>query len=183
MFERFTKEARQAVTLAQSEARELRHDRIGTEHVLLGLLAGTSGPAVEALHACGLESADVRVRVARHADPEPYALDAEALAAIGIDLDRVREATEAGFGEGALEQKPGRGKKGHIPFTREAKKVLELSLRHAIRLQQKHLGTGHILLGLIHDEDTLACLIMWEAGVDLGELRADVTRRLRAAAA
>jgi ATP-dependent Clp protease ATP-binding subunit ClpC len=39
VFERFTERARQVVVLAQEEAREFRHDYIGTEHILLGVLA------------------------------------------------------------------------------------------------------------------------------------------------
>jgi ATP-dependent Clp protease ATP-binding subunit ClpA len=49
MFERFTDQARRVVVLAQEEARLLGHDYIGTEHILLGLLAETDGPAAQAL--------------------------------------------------------------------------------------------------------------------------------------
>lgn len=49
MFERFTEDARRALTVAQEEARELRHDFIGTEHLLLGLLAAGTGALPAAL--------------------------------------------------------------------------------------------------------------------------------------
>ena len=49
MFERFTDQARRVVTLAQEEARMLRHNRIGTEHLLLGLIQVDDGVAAQAL--------------------------------------------------------------------------------------------------------------------------------------
>ena len=49
MFERFTDRARRMIVLAQEEARLLEHAYIGTEHVLLGLLAGEDGTAVAVL--------------------------------------------------------------------------------------------------------------------------------------
>jgi len=53
MFERFTNRARHVVVLAQEEARRLQHNYIGTEHVLLGLLAETGGVAFQALERFG----------------------------------------------------------------------------------------------------------------------------------
>jgi ATP-dependent Clp protease ATP-binding subunit ClpA len=54
MFERFTNRARHAVVLAQEEARRLRHNYIGTEHVLLGLLGVPDGLACRALEGVGM---------------------------------------------------------------------------------------------------------------------------------
>src|SRR5215472_4247315 len=54
MFERFTNNARHAVVLAQEEARRMRHNYIGTEHVLLGLLGEPNGLACRALAGLGL---------------------------------------------------------------------------------------------------------------------------------
>jgi ATP-dependent Clp protease ATP-binding subunit ClpC len=61
MFERFTEPAHQVVVLAQAEARTLRHNYIGTEHLLLGLLGEKEGPAARVL-----ESLDVTLERARH---------------------------------------------------------------------------------------------------------------------
>ena len=49
MFERFTERARQVVVLAQDEARALKHNYIGTEHILLGLLREEEGLAARVL--------------------------------------------------------------------------------------------------------------------------------------
>jgi ATP-dependent Clp protease ATP-binding subunit ClpA len=63
MFERFTDRARQVVVLAQDEARRLSHNYIGTEHVLLGLLAEKQGVAARALEAAGVNLEETRKRV------------------------------------------------------------------------------------------------------------------------
>ncbi|MFA1548197.1 Clp protease N-terminal domain-containing protein [Actinomadura chokoriensis] len=184
MFERFTGPAREAVTGAQAEARSLRDHRIGTEHVLLSLLASDDAVG-RALRERGLAAADLRARIARDRAGGDV-LDPDALKSIGIDLDAIREATEQSFGEGALDAPAGkqnRYRRGHIPFTPKAKKALELSLRHALRLRQKQIGSGHLLLGVLHDDDFTSVRLAREAGVDVGALRADVERLLTAEAA
>jgi hypothetical protein len=65
MFERFTQRARQMVVLAQEEARMLRHNYIGTEHILLGLLRERDGFAAHALGSLGITLEMVRGDVAR----------------------------------------------------------------------------------------------------------------------
>ncbi|MEU8346016.1 Clp amino terminal domain-containing protein, pathogenicity island component [Actinomadura meyerae] len=185
MFERFTASAREAVTGAQAAARELRDRHIGTEHVLLSMVAGDDA-AARTLRAHGLTADDLRARIARVNRTGGDVLDSEALRSIGIDLDAVRDATEQSFGEGALDVPAGklhRYRGGHIPFTPKAKKALELSLRHAIRLKQKRIASGHILLGILHDDDFLSARLAAEAGVDVPALRADIERLLTSEAA
>lgn len=178
MFERFTQEARLTVVSAQEEARRLRNDHIGCEHLLLGLLL-RSGPAAQSLTAAGLDVAGLRARVAAEASGD--ALDSDALASLGIDLDAVRRSTEAAFGPGALDR--GRASvRGHMPFHPEAKKSLELALREAVRLKQGHISTGHLLLGLLHRGDNAAVRVLKQADIDVQGLREDVTRRLAEAA-
>ena len=63
MFERFTERARQVVVLAQDEARSLRHNYIGTEHLLLGLLREEEGLAARALESLGVTLEDTRAKV------------------------------------------------------------------------------------------------------------------------
>ncbi|GAA4149350.1 Clp protease N-terminal domain-containing protein [Actinomadura keratinilytica] len=185
MFERFTKDARAVVTLAQQEAvQELGHQHIGPEHLLLALVQD-DGPAGRALRAQGLDARELRARLARTAaggDP----LDPEALRTIGIDLDAVRRATEEAFGEGALDAPPGRwrrGKRMHVPFNKGARKALELSLRHAISLKRNHIGAGHVLLGVLHDRDSPAVWILKTSGVDVHAVRTEVTRLITSEAA
>jgi ATP-dependent Clp protease ATP-binding subunit ClpC len=63
MFERFTDNARRAIVLAQEQSRDLGHDYIGTEHILLGLLAVTDGLAAKVLTASGVDLARTRAKV------------------------------------------------------------------------------------------------------------------------
>ncbi len=63
MFQRFTGPAREAVRLAQDEARDLGHDYIGTEHLLLGLLREEGGVAANALEQLNLDQARLRARI------------------------------------------------------------------------------------------------------------------------
>ena len=63
MFERFTKRARQAIVVAQDEARGLNHDYIGTEHILLGLLGEADSVAARVLHQLGISLQGVRADV------------------------------------------------------------------------------------------------------------------------
>ncbi|WP_438874538.1 Clp protease N-terminal domain-containing protein [Symbioplanes lichenis] len=72
---------------------------------------------------------------------------------------------------------------GHIPFSARNKKVLELSLREALRLKHNYIAPEHMMLGLLREGKGLASQILAERGVDFDALRADMTRSLRSAAA
>ncbi len=63
MFERFTDRARRVVVLAQEEARLLNHNYIGTEHILLGLIAEADGVAAKVLEQLGISGTAVRAKV------------------------------------------------------------------------------------------------------------------------
>ncbi|WP_040336965.1 Clp protease N-terminal domain-containing protein [Candidatus Blastococcus massiliensis] len=166
MFERFTSEARDVVVGAQQQARELRSERIGTEHLLLGLLAqqGTTSARVLASHGVTRDAVVTAVRTF-YGD----GLDAEALTAVGIDLDAVRSSVEATFGPGALDARGSR--RGHIPFSPGAKKVLELALRETIALKSRAITDAHILLGLIREGEGPVATVLHDRGVDHGALR------------
>ncbi len=116
MFERFTDDAREAVTAAQHEAVALRHGWIGTEHVLLGVLA-TGGGGARLLAGFGLDAAGVREDVVRIVGRGEDDLDPDALATLGIDLEAVRERVERAFGPGALSRR-GRCRRGGVSMRR-----------------------------------------------------------------
>ena len=176
MFERFTREARQAVVQAQVEAAALHHPRIGTEHLLLGLV-GQETPTSAVLARHGLTRAAVLEAVSTLVGD----LDAEALTTLGIDLDAVRERIESTFGPGALDdpaRRHGATAAGHIPFSPRAKKVLELSLREALALKHRHIADGHLALGLLREGEGLAMKVLHDRGIDPVELRREVTAAL-----
>ena len=184
MFERFTSGSRAVVQLAQQEARALGHGYVGTEHLLLGLLAEGEGVAAHVLGDAGLTAGAVRAHLERLVgDPLLTGPDAEALRAIGIEVAEVRARVEESFGPGALERARFRKCRqrpvsGHVPFSPRSKKVLELSLREAIRLHHNYIGTEHILLGLLREGEGLAARILAEAGVRADDLRGSVMAAL-----
>ncbi len=119
--------------------------------MLLGTLRAPDTVAAQALARLGVRHADVLAAVrARPRD----AIDADALAGVGIDLDAVRAQVEASFGPGALDARPSRSPNGHLPFDSAAKKLLEISLREALRYKHRRIDTGHLLLAVARLDDT-----------------------------
>ncbi|MFZ2529978.1 MAG: Clp protease N-terminal domain-containing protein [Rhodococcus sp. (in: high G+C Gram-positive bacteria)] len=182
MFERFTDSARSAVVTAQTEARTLGADEIGPAHLLLGVLVNADGSLHNQLTGTGLTADAIRAGLRSGAlGPD----DAEALDSIGIDLDAIRERLEFSFGEGILDRPStggGRyGRWGHIPFTRGAKKTLELALREAIARRERFIGAEHLLLGILRSDDETAIGLV-DAHVARGELRRLLHDRLDRAA-
>ena len=142
MFERFTERARQVVVLAQEEARTLKHNYIGTEHILLGLLREEEGLAARVLERLDITVERVRAQVVRI----------------------------VGSGEEVTS--------GQIPFTPRAKKVLELALREALSLGHNYIGTEHILLGLVRENEGVAARILLDFDADSEKIRNEVIRML-----
>lgn len=200
MFERFTRSARTVVVDAQGEARRLRHRRVDTEHLLLALLRHGDG-AAGALRDVGVTVEMVEATIERKLRDAPGSLgdeDAAALRSIGVDLAEVRARLEENFGPDPLtfpNDEPRRWfglrrrhaavyRTGcHLTFTPQAKKVLELSLREALRLRHRHIGPEHMLLGLLRANGGLAAVVLTEAGVDVADLRHRAEATLRQAAA
>jgi ATP-dependent Clp protease ATP-binding subunit ClpA len=181
MFERFSESARQAVVRAQAEAREMRADCIGTEHLLLAVAAEPAGPAGRALRGLGLDAATLRPdvgRVQRSAEP-----DADALAVLGIDLDEVRRRVEAAFGPGAMERRRGPRRDGTLPFTPVSKRTLELALRQALKRGDNFIGTQHLLLGLLEGDDTGALSVLRRRGRSAEEVRVALLAEIEGRAA
>ncbi len=89
-----------------------------------------------------------------------------ALSALGFDPAHIYERTESRLtpGEAAPE--------GHIPFTAPAKRVLELTLREALKLGHNYIGTEHIILALLTEGEGTAGRVLREAGVEYDALRA-----------
>jgi ATP-dependent Clp protease ATP-binding subunit ClpC len=142
VFERFTERARQVVVLAQDEARALKHNYIGTEHILLGLLREEEGLAARVLESIDITVEEVRAQVARI-------------------VGQGDEVTT-----------------GQIPFTPRAKKVLELALREALSLGHNYIGTEHILLGLVRENEGVAARILLDFDADAEKIRNEIIRML-----
>jgi hypothetical protein len=91
---------------------------------------------------------------------QPEGIAAKAIVSLGSPLDDVRAKVTEKLGP-AVEDPP----TGHIPFTGQSKKVLELTVREALRLGHNYVGTEHILLGLLALEDPVASGTLTDAGI------------------
>ena len=104
---------------------------------------------------------------------EGEGVGATALQQLGADLAHVREEVEKVVGRGG-----GGLFLGQIPFTPRAKKVLELAVTEAKNLGHNYVGTEHILLGLIREEEGVAAQILTSLGADLEKVRQQVINLL-----
>jgi ATP-dependent Clp protease ATP-binding subunit ClpA len=165
VFERFTSQARSAVTAAQDEARVRHATQIEPVHLLLALTRD-DGRGGRVLRAAGVDHAALAGAVARVGGP----LDADALAAVGIDLDRVRAATEAAFGPGALEGGR-RSPSGHIRFADTSKRTLVEAMQLVVRTRAGQIDSGHLLFGVLSVDDPGVDRVVRQLGADPGDLR------------
>jgi ATP-dependent Clp protease ATP-binding subunit ClpA len=224
MFERFTDRARRAVVNAQEEARRLQHNYIGTEHVLLGLLAVQGGVAFKVLDRFGLSQEGVRAEVVArvgtgsvtmsgHIPFTPRAKkvlelalrealqlghnyigtehillglvrEGEGVGALiitshGADLDKLRDAVieilpaQAAHSAGqrwlrSLSGAAGEAEQEDLPATPAA----EASVTGAVQLAgTKPVGSHHLLLAALGDQDSAAARTLAALGVDLEQAR------------
>ena len=94
---------------------------------------------------------------------------ANVLKQMGVDLTKIR--TEV---ENIVKTGPSMVTMGQLPFTPRAKKVLELSLEEASNLGHNYIGTEHLLLGLIKENEGIAAQVLMNLGVKLEEVREEV---------
>ena len=131
--------------LAIDEARHLGHSHVGTEHLLLGIVRESESIGAKVLGSLGVELERVRQQVIAtlgqpHATPQPAASTA-----------RLQET-----GMGPFER-----------FTDRAKRVLALAQDEAIRFNHNYIGTEHLLIGLIREEEGVAARVLHKLGVEL----------------
>jgi ATP-dependent Clp protease ATP-binding subunit ClpA len=187
MFERFTDKAKKVVALAMNKATESGDDQIRPVHMLYGLVS-TDGVAAHVLGALGVDRAAVERELGRSVPEGPLGgeagEDAEALAAIGIDLDEIRRRVQDSFGPGALERVPPAPKgsltwTGRLPLNDQAKLTLVLSLKEARALHHNYVGTEHVLLSLLrvaerYPRGELAAATLPDLGLDPATVRGRV---------
>jgi ATP-dependent Clp protease ATP-binding subunit ClpA len=150
IFKRFTNKSRGSVEAAFEEARLLGHDSVGDEDLLLGILRADEGIAAEALSSLGVTLEDAR--------EESEEMLSDVLSSIGISLEEVRQ--EAGD---AFDMRLPDDRK--IPLSPRAKKVLVRARKEMRRLGDNYLGTEHVLLGIMRNEDGTAVRILARMGV------------------
>ncbi|MGM9386869.1 Clp protease N-terminal domain-containing protein [Streptomyces antibioticus] len=158
MFERFTKDARAVVRGAVDHCAEAGGRTVGAEHLLLALLDREASRASFALAALGLADRKDAVRTALEETRRRAGLsraETEALAGLGIDVSEIVSRVEEAHGVGAMagdgrtgDGKAGARRSGRPGFGREAKGVLEQSLRMALARRERHIGDEHLLLAM-----------------------------------
>jgi ATP-dependent Clp protease ATP-binding subunit ClpA len=159
-FERFTDRARAALGAAEVAARDLHRDRVGSEHLLLGLFAATQGLAARALGAMHIGRDEVLAALAS----QPAAPAAQG-----------QPDTAPPAGDPALA--------GQLPYAPDTAEALRDTLAVALELGHNYIGTEHILLGLLRNPDQPAARILARLGATPEETRVRLTEMLRQLAA
>ena len=139
MFHRIADGARRVLFLAQREARGLGSEMMGSEHILLGLIAEGEGVAAKALDSFHISLAAARAKVD------------EVTAAHGAqktDLSRLPQGTD-------------------VPLTAGAKRLLERSGFEAFQRGHNYLDTEHLLFAILANDDDVATRVLVELGVDV----------------
>jgi ATP-dependent Clp protease ATP-binding subunit ClpC len=140
MTNRFTQRAQNALHMAQQSASELGHTYIGSEHILLGLLA------------------------------DPDSISAKLLSARGADKDKIRQAIIELAGEGVPSQV------SPADMTPRMQKIIQDSAYLSVRAGQNYIGTEHLLLSLLSEQDCVAVRILENLGVPVDTLCDDVVK-------
>src|SRR5712692_10074506 len=97
----------------------------------------------------------------------------QVLTKLGVKLEHVRSGVEFIIGRGD------RAVLGEIGLTPRAKKVIQLAVEEARRLNHHYIGTEHLLLGLVREGEGIAAGALGSLGVDLKKVRAETLRVLR----
>ena len=103
---------------------------------------------------------------------ETEGVAARVLSSLSVDLSKVRSAVEFIIGRG---EKPAQGEIGLTP---RAKKVVELAVDEARRMNHTYIGTEHLLIGLLREGEGVAAGVLESLGVTLEKVRAETHRIL-----
>jgi ATP-dependent Clp protease ATP-binding subunit ClpA len=141
------------------QARRLGHSYVGTEHVLLVLIRNPGGGATAVLRELGLSADAVEERLACWLGTSRPKIDPDALAALGIDFETVRERLEETFGPGALERTP-----ACLGVCPRLKMALAYAVDHAVG---NRIADEQILLGMLSVPDSVAARVLAELDVSL----------------
>jgi ATP-dependent Clp protease ATP-binding subunit ClpA len=164
---RFTEGAHRALALAKEEARELHHDYIGTEHLLLGLLREEEGIAAEVLHQLWIEADQVRKALmyilTQHVPNQSTSTSGSKGSGTGKEAKTATEAPDpTSSSEPTTFPDP--------TVTLRVRTVLSMAVDEAQRLHQDYVGTEHLLLALASEGEGLAAGILRTFGA-LGKVR------------
>lgn len=157
-FNKFTKRAGNFLHLAQEEAIRLQVNYIDTEHLLLGLVKEIEG-VVPQTSDFGLFS-----------DGEDLA--DQILSNLGVELNKIYQAVSF------IIEHENRTVQSEDGLTTRAKRVIELAVDEARRLNHHYIGTGHFLLGLIREGEGIAAGVLESLGINMEKARTQTTQLL-----
>ena len=142
MMGRFTERAQIAINLSQQVAKELGHNYVGTEHLLLGLIKEGEGVAAKVLINYGVTEE--------------------------IISDKIRKLI---VNSNVMTSEP-------EDFTPRSKRVIEISLREAVRMNTTLIGTEHLLIALLKETDCIAVRLLVSMGINIQKLYQDIMATL-----
>jgi ATP-dependent Clp protease ATP-binding subunit ClpC len=161
----FTERVRKVLSRSREQAIALRHEYVGTEHILLALLEG-GGVAPAVLENLGVDADDVRKKVLESVTPGRADSPITAVAAasgglLGVIADTI------GYPHGP-----------DLPYTSRAKKSLEFAMSEARDLSHSYVGTEHLLIGLMREQRNIAAQSLAAMGLTVPHVRDEVLRLL-----
>jgi len=137
---KFSPRVKDVISYSREEAIRLKHDYIGTEHLLLGLIREGDGMAIKIL---------------KHA---------------GIDTTELRKSIEDAVKGSSMSRAP----IGNMPLTKQAEKVLKITYLEAKIFKSDVIGTEHLLLSILRDEENIASQILQQYDINYDVFKADV---------
>ena len=143
--------AKRVLELAVDEARRLQHDYIGTEHLLLALIRQDTATAALVLFKSGVTLEKARAGLIEYLGTD------EAKAVKSVPVAMV----------------PGAGQWTH--FTERARHAIVLAQSEAKAMNYDYVGTAHLLLGLLLENESVAAQILQRSGITTERVRAEIT--------
>lgn len=137
---KFSPRVKDVISYSREEALRLRHDYIGTEHLLLGLIREGDGVAIKTLKN------------------------------IGVDISLIRHSVEDAVRGSGMSRVP----IGNMPLTKQAEKVLKITYLEAKIFKSDLIGTEHLLLAILRDEDNIASQILQQYSVSYDVFKQEV---------
>lgn len=137
---KFSPRVKDVISYSREEALRLRHDYIGTEHLLLGLIREGDGVAIKILRN------------------------------IGIDMSAIRQSIEDAVKGSSISRAP----IGNMPLTKQAEKVLKITYLEAKIFKSDIIGTEHLLLAILRDEENIASQILQQYSVTYDIFKSEV---------
>lgn len=141
----FTEKAKKVLLIAQEEAKNFRHQSVGSEHLLLGLVIEQEGVAGKILRQFDIQENDLRDEIGN---------------LTGYGTMRKRQTIP------------------YLPYSPRTRQILAFSQDEAKRLRSPQVGTEHVLLGILRDDEILASRILRNFGLDLAKTRQMVLKKM-----